>query len=391
MKAHEGSPVRSGWLGAGALREALGLLGMLVVGGVVLLVLQGLVSGESAALTQERLTAAAGKEERPVPVIVQVVEPTTILDQLSLPGQIQAFERVRLSTQVKGLVAARHVAEGAAVKKGQLLLSLDDRDYRTDLDGAEAQFRLAEQNLASTQALVKRQVESKSSLDRDTAAYQLGKAALERARTDLERCQIRSPLDGVLDDVVPEVGEFVPAEREVAVVLQTGRVKVEVGIPEQDVHAVRSVTSCTMVVDSVGDGLAVTGTVTFLSMQPAAYALVYTLRLEADNAAGLMRPGMFVNAKIVKARHENALQVPLFAVVARRDSYAAFVVEDAVGGALVARERPVKLGLLQGRTVEVTAGLRPGERLVVVGQRALADGARLRVMRTVRSMDELLR
>jgi hypothetical protein len=95
------------------------------------------------------------------------------------------------------------------------------------------------------------------------------------------------------------------------------------------------------------------------------------------------------------------VQVPLFAIIPGEAGHAAFVVEPAVdapvapgavaGTGWVARRRAVKLGVVQGHMVEITAGLKPGEKLIVLGQRAVADGGAVTIVRTVRDLAELAR
>lgn len=369
--------------------ELAGLLLVLALGGGLLMLLSGSLAEEQKAIEGEKGRAAEGRSTTLIPVIVKVLRPETVLDAISLPGQVQAVQSLTISTQVKGRVLSVDVLEGRSVKKGDLLCRIDDSDYRIALDEAEAALRLASQNLEKTRKLVKSKIESESILDRDRATFEQARARVASARLAVERCSIHSPMDGVVEDVLPEPGEFLPSEKAVAVLLDVSRVKVEVGIPEQDIDSVRSVKTCSLKVDAL-DGLEIEGAVTYLSHRPAQQTLVYMLRMEVDNGDGRLRPGMFVEARIVKERREGAIKVPLFAVLARRDAHFLYVLDESDGSARV-RERPVSLGIMQGRHVEIRGGVKAGEKVVVVGQRAVADGGQVRVMKTVKSMGELLR
>lgn len=364
-----------------------------LVGWLVLSPLAAGVAAERQRLADERVAAAANREAPATPVIVQVARAGTVVDRLRLPGQVQALRQVTVAAQVKAPVLSWEAAEGKPVRRGQVILRLDEAEYRITLANAQALLRLAEQTLRATKELVAGRVQTPFDLERDQAAYDQARAVVDRARLDLDRCTVTSPIDGVLDDVLPEPGELVKADDPVAVVVDMGRMKMEIGIPEQDVSAVRSVRSCQVVVDSAAGGTVVTGEVTYLSLRPLPGALVYMLRLEVDNVGDRLRPGMFVSADIVKERREGALTMPLFAVVARGETHLAYVVppDAVVGGVAVVQERKVRLGLIQGSTVEVLDGLAVGDRVVVVGQRSLGEGSRVRLMKTVESLGELAR
>jgi len=373
---------------AAAAWELLGVLLALGVGWAVLSGMFASVAKQQEALAAERAAAAANREQPAVPVVVQILQPRTVVDELNLPGRIEAVEDVTVSTEVKGRVVAVHVQDGAAVTKGQPLLTLDDSDYRIALRDAKARLALAAETLRSTKQLVANKVETQYSLDTAQSGYDQAAAAAAQAELAVERCVVRSPLTGVVDDVLPEPGEFVAAETAVATVLDPKLLKAEIGIPEQDVYAVRNVKECVVRVDAAGAGTEVAGRVVYLSHKPMAGALVYLLRLEIDNSKGLLRPGMFGSARIVKQRFENAVSVPLFSIMAVRDDHVAYVVDGPVevGQVAPARMRPVKLGIISGKTVQVVEGLAPGDGLLVVGQRSVAEGTRVRVMRVVTSL-----
>ncbi|MBW1713022.1 MAG: efflux RND transporter periplasmic adaptor subunit, partial [Deltaproteobacteria bacterium] len=182
-----------------------------------------------------------------------------------------------------------------------------------------------------------------------------------------------------------KAGDFLSVGKPVAQILQIDQVKVKVGVPESDVAAVFDLQTAEVVIDALG-GLRVEGRKTFLSRQPRTLARLYDLELKIDNPDGRILPGMFVRVELVKRVFTGALVVPLYAVIVMDNQQVVFVEKENK-----VFRRPVKLGVLEGWQVQVTQGLRPQEKVVVVGHRFLEDGQTVEVLKTVQDPKEILR
>jgi membrane fusion protein (multidrug efflux system) len=165
--------------------------------------------------------------------------------------------------------------------------------------------------------------------------------------------------------------------------LDTRQVKVEVGIPESDVQAINNLEEADITVEALNN-LKVKGKKVFLSRQPESFARVYNLKLVVENPENLLRPGMFARVDLVKKRYPDSFVVPLYSVITNADEHYLYVVNDET-----THYRPVKLGVLEGWMVQVLEGLKSNDKVVVVGQRNLEDGQRVKVIRTIRDPEEL--
>lgn len=338
------------------------------------------VRSKGGRVVQER-TQGRAAEKPPVDVATRKLRPRVVVDRIKLPGVVAAWEEVWVSAQVGGVVVSLAVQEGDEVEAGAVLCRLDDRDYRATargaraaLDRAEATADLAEKQLSRVTGLHDEGASTGAEYDaalsarkQARAGVEQAKSALRRAELSLERTVLRSPIAGAVSNLPVAVGELVSSGRRVARIVDLRRVRVQVGIPERDVLAARSLEKADVTVDSLG--MTFTGEKVYLGVEPEERARVYRMDLAADNPDRLIRPGMFAAAEIVRGVHEDAVVVPLFSVIPREKDKVVFVEE---GG--VARKRKVELGVFLGREVEVTRGLLPGERLIVVGQRQVEDG-----------------
>ena len=124
----------------------------------------------------------------------------------------------------------------------------------------------------------------------------------------------------------------------------------------------------------------------FLSRSPETFARLYKLELSVPNPGGRILPGMFARVDVVKDIRTGAIAVPLYAVITRREAKFVFVEHEGK-----ARIRPVKTGVLEGWMLEITEGLSPGEKVIVVGHRSVDEGQDVKVIRTAQSPGDLLR
>jgi len=353
----------------------------LVVAFIVIMV--GRIREKKATLVEAK-QAAMKKEIKPVPIIVLTLQPRRLIDMINLPAEVEPYENLWVKAEVSGQVVKVLIEEGQTVKEGQVLVKLDDRDYRTRLARIQANYRLAKADYERFDTLVRKKVTPVSELDRVEAQVKDLASQLSEGKLALERTRITSPISGRVNEVKAKVGELLAVGQPVAQVLQFDQVKVTVGVPESDVAAVFDLDEAEVVIDAL-DGLRVKGKKIFLSRQTKTLARLYDLELMIPNPDGRILPGMFARVELVKAIFEQSLAVPLYAVISHREERIVFVEKDGR-----AERRKVELGVLVGWEVQVTAGLKPGERVIVVGHRFLDDGQSVKMIRNVHHPRELL-
>ena len=367
------------------LRFLWGIFPWLMVGLILglIVILGGRIIEEQGRLAEAK-KAAMKKEVPAVRVITLTLKPERLEDKISLPAEVEPLEDLWVKAEVKGQVVSIPAKEGRLVKKGQLLVRLDDRDYRSRLARIEANYRLARQDHERMVSLVKKNIAAESKLDEIEARLEEFKARRGEAQLALDRTSITAPISGRLNEIKAKKGELLDVNQEVAQILQFKKVKVMVGVPESDVAAVFDLNEAEVIIEALGNRK-VKGRKIFLSRQPRTLARLYDLELMVPNPDGRILPGMFAQVELIKKVFDQALAVPLYAVITQGDERFVYVEKDGQ-----AEKRLIKLGVLVGWQVHVEAGLNPGERVIVVGHRFLDDGQAVKVIKNVSHPSEIL-
>ena len=309
-------------------------------------------------------------------------------------GRIVAREVVSVQPQVSGRVVKIQFADGADVKAGEVLFAIDARPFQAQLNQAEANLaeaqaalNLAKTNFARVENItdpraVSRQDHDtkKNAVDIAEAQVRQNRAAVERARLDLEYCTIRAPIDGRAGQRLVDVGNIVSANNRALLVIQRlDPIYADFTVTEHDLSAVqRNMARRTLRVEvSLPDeaGEPRRGNLTFLDNAVQEGSGTVKLRATIPNADRRFWPGRFVKVRLVLDSRPQAVLVPASAPqMSATGSFVYVVKQDST-----AELRPVKLGQRQGDFVVVDEGLKSGERVVVRGQLGVTPGGKVRI------------
>ncbi|MDM8537609.1 efflux RND transporter periplasmic adaptor subunit [Desulfobacterales bacterium HSG17] len=317
-------------------------------------------------------------------VVTLAMEPGVIQDRLNLVGVVQPWLQVSVNSQVSGKVTDKRIEKGQTITKGDVIAVLDARDYRNTVKSLKAEFDAASSSLKRLKKLKAGKLSTQSEYDSVQARVRALSSSIANAQLAVERTIISAPISGILNTVYFEKGELLNPGDKVVEIIQLDRLKINVGIPESDVAAVRSIYEFSVTIDAL-DGAMFTARNHFVSNTADPMARLYNLELALENKDGLILPDMFVRVEIIKKTIPDSLSLPLFAVLNRGDKYIAYAVNDGK-----AHEREVDLGLQEGWRVQINNGLVPGDQVIVVGQRTVTDDQPVTVVRSITNIQELL-
>jgi len=337
---------------------------------------------------------AAQPQRPPAPVSVSTAVQRDVPVYLDQIGKNVAPEVVTIQPQVSGRITGVHVKDGATVKRGDLLFTIDPRPYRAQLDSAEANLskNLADLDLARLEfgrvkALL--QTDAISQQDHDSrrsavavaeAQVRLSRAAVDTAKLNLEYCFIRSPIDGRTGQRLVDLGNVVGpnATGGLLVIQRLDPMYADFSIPENDLTAVQRAVAAgeARVEVRLPDGPdgARNGTLTFLDTAVQDGTGTVKLRATVPNSDWRFWPGRFVKVRLVLATSKGAVLVPVTATQTSAKGPFVYVVKDDSTAEL----RPVTVGQRQGDLVAIADGLKGGERVVTAGQLAVTPGGKVR-------------
>lgn len=352
---------------------------------VAFLVTMGIRIKEKKADLEEETKAAIKQDVPAVRIITLTLTPRRLVDKINLPAQIDPYEELWVKAEVPGRVIEVLVKEGQMVKKGQILMKLDDRDYRTRLARIEANYKLAKLNHERTKTLVKKKIAATTKLDEIEAQLKDLTAQRNEATVALSRTSITTPLSSFLNEISAKMGDYIGVGDPVAQILEIDTVKAIIGVPESDVAAIFDLNEADIIIEALGKRR-VKGNKIFLSRKPRTLSRLFDLELSVPNPDGRILPGMFARVELVKHVYEDAVALPLYAIITQEDERFVFIEKEGR-----VEKRRVTLGTLIDWQVHITSGLKAGERVVVVGHRLLDDGQAVEVIKNVSNPNEILK
>ena len=309
--------------------------------------------------------------EKAYPVELLTMTPESMEDMLVLPGHIEPSLRANLPAVKPGRVEELLVDRGDAVTNGQMLLKLDARLWQSNLDAAEIELREAEKDLSRWNDLESAGAVSSSDMDQIRTRVDRARIMRDEALTHVSQCEIRSPADGVINERYIEVGEYATEGMAVLELVVTDPVKIRLDIPERDAGPLLEAEQMEFTV-AVLPGQTFTGTITFAAAASQAGNNAFRMEIVAPNSSGHLKPGMIAELRYRRGILENAVIVPLDAIIPKRGEHIAYVAEN--GRAV---RRLVRIDRLAGSRAVISEGLVTGDRLVIRGNRALVDGVLL--------------
>lgn len=372
-------------------------------------------AGESAQESTEEKQKA---EETPLPVKVVSAQKGDLIIKLKSPGEAVTDRMINMKAEVSGIIKRLNVEEGKHVRKGDLLIALDDAAYRLDLESEEA-TRL--QRLSELM-LDKRFAESEevpSSLDKATiqgiknefekanelyrkglisrkefekaemaliesgekkeeimaAAKGLTQAEIrvKKAQMDLDKTMIRAPFSGIICDIRVSSDEHVTTGRELFTLVNISRIRVHAKVLESEIGKMKVGREVDLKF-SAYPGRSFKGKVKAISPIVNPDDKTCKVIIDVSNPEEEIKPGMHTEVEIAAEIHQDRLLIPQEAILVRSGRKLAFVVENGL-----AKWRYIDVGLENEDFAEVLDGIKEGEEVIIDGHFTLAHDARVRV------------
>lgn len=334
-----------------------------------------LVSGCQKEQSSE-VAAKDAPPEKIVQVSVEVAEPQEMVETFTLPGSLEAWEDLILSAELAGPIRWVGPEEGEWLKKGQEILKIDTDTLTSNYERDRISLETKNRKLERYEKLVDQQLVSQQELDDLKYLVAEARADLRRSELQVQKSTLRTPVAGVLDDLLVDRGEYIVPGQALARVVQVDRLKVLVAVPEKDVSYLKVGDKIRVVGAEIDgkDAASRVGRIQHIAYSADSATRTYLAKIEIDNDAGDLRPGKIVRAYFNRRNLPQALSVPLYALVDRDGRKVVFAERDGRAEMLL-----VKTGAVIDQRVVIEQGLSAGDRIIVKGQQLIADGALIAV------------
>jgi membrane fusion protein, multidrug efflux system len=326
-------------------------------------------------------SVGAGNQSGPVPVEVAKAQAITLTDDVTAVGSLKSKQGVMLRPEVSGRIAKLGFVNGQTVKRGQLLVQLDDSLQQAQLQSALAQLSTAQTNLQRSRELLSQGFVSQSAVDQNVSALAVVNAQVALANVQLARMKLLAPFDGTTGLRSVDVGDYVKDGADIVNIEDLSALTVRFALPERALDKLRPGQAVDVTLDAL-PGRSFKGKVLAVDSQVDANGRAVQVQAQVANPGAQLKPGMFARARVLFAVRPGTVVVPEEALVPQGEKQLIFKVIAGPNGQVVSQKMVARIGLRLPGKVEILEGLKDGDSVVTAGQARLlrGDGLPLRVI-----------
>ena len=326
-------------------------------------------------LIGDKKTAAApsGKPKvMPVKITVSPVKRQSLTEGLQVTGNVLAMEEIQLVSETQGRVVKIGFSEGSEVKKGQLLLKINDADLRAQLRKAQSTLKLRAESEKRNSQLLQKGAISQETYDIALTDLNSSEADIELLKEQIRKTEIIAPFSGVIGLRYVSEGGYVGNTTPIATLQQLEQVKIEFSIPEKYVSKISTGNTVTFTIE--GNDEVFKATIYAIEPQVDAATRNVVMRAKCDNHSRRLLPGAFARVNVQFGDAGKVLTIPTQSVIPILKGQKVFVMQ---GDSAV--EKVITTGKRGEQFIEVKQGLQEGEQVIVNGVMYLKQGSKVRL------------
>lgn len=314
-------------------------------------------------------TSRSGGEMMEVRAVV--VQQETMGGKVTTVGTVLANEEVEVRSEVSGKIERISFKEGGRVRKGDLLVKINDAELQAQLARAQQRQTLAEQQEERQRQLYEKNLTSKEEFDNAVTNLNIAKAEVQLVKAQIDKTEIKAPFDGTLGLRFVSEGSYISPQTVITTLQDNSTVKIDFSVPERYAREVRVGDKITFTTETSRHPL----TATVYAIEPRIDERTRTLRMRAlrANTDRALLPGAFTSIEVT-FKERRTLMIPSFALVPELKGQKVFLYSDGR-----AEARSVEIGVRTEDRVEITEGLSAGDTLILSGILQLRPGMPVRV------------
>lgn len=343
---------------------------------VAFLVINKIRSSTKESKSKVVMTPAMMKN-MPVQVSAYVVKTINLDNNIKAAGSVLANESVDLRAEASGRITHIYFKEGSRVKKGQLLVKINDADLQATLLKQKYQLQVSTKEEGREKQLLAKGGVSQAEYDIALSTMNSNKADIEMTEAQIAKTEIRAPFDGKIGLKSVSEGSYISPTVPVASMQQIEPIKIDFSIPEQYMEQVAVGDNFTFKVQ--GSQNTFSGKIFAIEPKIDPSTRNVLIRGICDNKNDEVLPGAFAEVHLVLKKIPNAIMVPTQAIVPQLKSQMVYLARNGK-----AMPQPVQLGLRNDTAVQVTSGLQAGDTVLTTGVLALHPQAHIKLTSVVK-------
>ena len=334
---------------------------VLAVLGVIIIPKTGLFSKKDG-----NVDSRSGGGNR-LPVAVEILKSGMLENTLTAAGTLMSSEEVNVTTEISGIVESIHFEEGKRVKKGDLLVRINNDELQAQREKAVHQKKLIEEKVERQRVLLEKEAVSRESFDQVLTDLMVIDAEILLLDTRIEKTFIKAPFDGIIGFRNVSPGAYLQPGVSMAKLVSTSPLRVEFSVPER----YNSESLIGQRVTFTVAGFTEKFNASVYAIEPTIDIRTRSLILRAvyPNSDYKLLPGMFANIQLVIGHEDNAIQIPSIAVIPQLDGERVYVYRSGV-----AELSPIVTGMRTEQRISVESGLIEGDTLITSGILQLRAG-----------------
>ncbi|MEN6618646.1 MAG: efflux RND transporter periplasmic adaptor subunit [Rikenellaceae bacterium] len=322
---------------------------------------------EEGIKAQNENNRERGGSTKSLPVSVYIADYFQSEDGLVRTGTLVAKERVEMASELSGRVVTINFKDGQLVKKGDILVRLNDDELQAQLRRAEYQYTLLEEKLGRQKILLSKEAVSREDYDQVSTEFNVLKQDIEQLKIKIEKMKISAPFDGVIGFRSISPGALLVQNSIVATIVDVANLILEFSIPEKYITNNLLGTKANFTLE----GLSTTYSATVYAVDPEIDVKTRTVMLRArvNNNDGLLKPGRFVKVSLNNKAGALNIYLPNQAIVPNVKGRSVWIVKNGK-----AEMTEIKTGTRTADMMEVLSGVEKGDTIITTGLMQLREG-----------------
>ncbi len=334
----------------------------------------------------QAMEAQMSQGQPPATVASAEVESASWRPAFTSVGSLQAVNGIQLSAEVSGIVKAIRFESGDRVQQGDVLLELDDDVHQAGLEALKADRELARVEFSRAQELLPKKAVSRSEYDQAQANLQAADARVAEQQAVIALKTLRAPFDGELGIRQADLGQFLQPGVPIVSLQALAPIYADFSLPERYFADLKKDMEVEFSAAGYPDETFV-GRISAIEPGIDEGARSVNLRATLANADGRLRPGMFVQVRVLQPESQTFLVLPRTAISYNTYGDFVYLLQDNDEGRLTAKRKQVTTGAVRAGRVVIESGLEAGQQVVRAGLVKLRDGQAVEIDNSVELND----